>query len=228
MLVLREGGCAMVVQQRKKFILGLIGTVVTVSFFQNCSGGGAGGDDGLASSTSQSAAYRYCYATAAGGRTQFNLEENISIVWASSQHFKEIGQRNRVFNFSGTLIGQNPTPVSWGQSPGSNVFSAIGLSRDLTPLLLTTERVRVDYEILGLENGVWQSCGVTQSLTWSRPPESVGGCVIPEGYSTSCGGPNVKVFRGGVCLVSTSPVASAVGRLTLCNSALQWEFVPDP
>jgi hypothetical protein len=168
----------------------------------------------------------FCTAGTVDGRTQASLEESIALSWNSSSHFAEVGQKNKVYDANNVLIGQTNSVVSWGKSPGAKLFSAVSLSKDLTPILLMTEKVRVDYEVHGGTSSSWQKCGKTVSMTWTRPPVSYGQCVIPDGYQTTCGGANVKVFRGGVCQVQKGPVAAEIGKIALCNGNLSWEFVP--
>lgn len=159
-----------------------------------------------------------CTAEVVSGKTVFNLSESIQIKVNAGTAADSVGQVNRVFNGSGELIASNTHVVDWGAAKGTVDFSAKSLARDLTPLLIKSSIIKIEYDIMKRNKTVWQSCHKKITLSWARSESSSGACLIPQSYQTSCGASNVNVFNGGVCHVTQSPISEEIGLDFICRN----------
>ncbi len=159
-----------------------------------------------------------CTAEVVSGKTVFDLSESIQIKVNAGASADSVGQVNRIYNGKGELIASNSQVADWGTSKGTIDFSAKNLARDLTPLLIKSSIIKIEHDIMKRSKTVWQSCNKKITLSWTRSESTIGTCLIPQSYQTSCGASNVNVFNGGVCRVNQGPIPAEIGLDFICRN----------
>ncbi len=100
-----------------------------------------------------------------GSKRTFTLGETFSASWQAGTGYVSMGQRNKIYSASNTLIANNSTIVDWGKAEGSTVVP----TADLASLFVGTNSIRIDYEIMQKSaSGMWSTVN-TISITVVKP-----------------------------------------------------------
>ena len=148
-----------------------------VSQTRVCTNGSLSGSYGFSACTVQAQAQGESTANIPNGQYTYTLGQSFTFKWQAATGYISMGQRNKVYSATNTLIANNSQIVDWNSASGTSTAS----TNELEPLFQGTNTIRIEYELMQKSSsGVWSTTGKYLSLTFikNNPPAEVASCAV--------------------------------------------------